>query len=194
METRKIMAIVGSLRVSSVNRAVARAAVTQAAQLTQGPMLDIEIYPVASIPFYNGDVEDRGLPVSVSALHEAAAAADGLIFFTPEYNGSFPAVTKNVIDWLSRPPRGWHGKPVTAISATPGPRAGMGVRTAFTQLCKYQFVSDFEETFGIGEYPEKIGETGELADPGALADLRGFLARFAAWVETVAQQPVEERA
>lgn len=52
---------------------------------------------------------------------------NGIIFFTPEYNSSFPAVTKNVIDWLSREPHGWNDKAVTAVAATPSRRAGAGV-------------------------------------------------------------------
>ena len=52
------------------------------------------------------------------------AAADGLLFVTPEYNNSIPGVAKNAIDWLSRPAadiaRVFGGKPVGVIGASPG--------------------------------------------------------------------------
>ena len=43
---------------------------------------------------------------------------------TPEYNNSLPGVTKNAIDWLSRPPgdirRVFGGKSVALAGASPG--------------------------------------------------------------------------
>ena len=65
--------------------------------------MSLTLHPIADVPLYNGDVEERGLPAGVVELNEAVSAADGVIFFTPEYNTSLPAVTKNIIDWLSRP-------------------------------------------------------------------------------------------
>ncbi|MEM7344175.1 MAG: NAD(P)H-dependent oxidoreductase, partial [Chloroflexota bacterium] len=44
---------------------------------------------------------------------------DGLIFATPEYNGSFSGVLKNAIDWASRQML-LSKQPVAPISGSPG--------------------------------------------------------------------------
>ena len=106
MHTLKITAIVGSLRSKSVNGAVARAAIE-----VGSTHAEIELFSVADVPLYNGDIEQVALPAAVQALHDSVGAADGVLLFSPEYNGSFPAVTKNAIDWLSRPPRELGGHP-----------------------------------------------------------------------------------
>jgi NAD(P)H-dependent FMN reductase len=75
-----------------------------------------------------GDFADdetaHGIPEVVTRLKDAIAAADGLLIVTPEYNNSIPGVTKNAVDWLSRPPadipRVFGGKPVALIGASPG--------------------------------------------------------------------------
>lgn len=36
-------------------------------------------------------------------LKEEIAAADAVLFVTPEYNRSIPPVVKNTVDWASRP-------------------------------------------------------------------------------------------
>lgn len=51
---------------------------------------------------FNEDLE--GTPPSEwVTFREQIAAADGLLFLTPEYNRSVPAVLKNAIDVGSRP-------------------------------------------------------------------------------------------
>lgn len=174
MHELNIVAIVGSLRSGSVNRAIERAASSHAPDA-----MKLTLHPVANIPLYNGDVEERETPASVVDLHQVVGDADGLIFFTPEYNSSLPAVTKNVIDWLSRPPKAWEGTAVTAVAATPGGRAGAGVLGHFVDIMTHLPVRLFDETHGIGRYPSKLDESGELADTEAIADLSAFLGRFA---------------
>lgn len=76
---------------------------------------------LAQLPFYNQDLE-LDPPAAVLELRELVSKADGVIVASPEYNGSFTAVIKNAIEWLSRP----YGigaleqKPVAILGASPG--------------------------------------------------------------------------
>ena len=95
----KIVGMSGSLRASSINSGLLRAA----ADMTPAGH-QIVIGSIRDIPLYNGDSEARdGIPPAVQELKELIAAADGLLIATPEYNNSLPGVLKNAIDWLSRP-------------------------------------------------------------------------------------------
>ena len=48
------------------------------------------------------------------------AAADGVLFACPEYNGSVSGPLKNAIDWASRSPNVWDMKPVAIMGAGGG--------------------------------------------------------------------------
>src|SRR3712207_6767931 len=63
---------------------------------------------LAVLPFYDADVEALGVPPAVRALKGAVAAADAVLFVTPEYSGTVAGVLGNAVDWLSRP----HGESV----------------------------------------------------------------------------------
>ncbi|MEY9490492.1 NAD(P)H-dependent FMN reductase [Streptomyces calvus] len=83
---------------------------------------------LAEIPFYNEDIDVEGtVPAAAAKLREAAAGADALLLFTPEYNGTIPAVLKNAIDWLSRPygAGAISGKPVAVIGTAFGQYGGV---------------------------------------------------------------------
>lgn len=112
-----ILAFCGSLRQGSFNRQLLRAAQQQA------PVgLQIEIADISEVPLYNGDVQDTsGFPAVVTALGDKVAAADAIIFATPEYNYSVPGVLKNTIDWLSRlPSLPFKDKPAAIMGASIG--------------------------------------------------------------------------
>lgn len=178
MTKLQLIAIVGSLRHDSVNGAVARAAMANTPD-----DVELTLYPVAELPLYNGDDEAAGPPPAVVALIERVAGCGGLMFFSPEYNSSLPAVVKNTIDWLSRPPRAYEGTPVTLVSATPGGRAGLGVRSHFSDIMAHQPIRLFEP-MGIGSYGDKITD-GELTDDVTIAELADFLQRFAGFCRAI---------
>ncbi|GAA2761885.1 NAD(P)H-dependent oxidoreductase [Streptomyces paradoxus] len=120
----RILALVGSLRAGSHNRQLAEAAVKLAPEGAE-----VNLYEgLAEIPFYNEDIDVEGsVPAAATRLRDAANAADGLILFTPEYNGTIPAVLKNAIDWLSRPygAGALSGKPVAVVGTAFGQYGGV---------------------------------------------------------------------
>jgi NAD(P)H-dependent FMN reductase len=149
----RILALVGSLRAGSHNRQLAEAAVKLAPEGAE-----VELFEgLAEIPFYNEDIDVEGsVPAAAAKLREAANAADGLLLFTPEYNGTIPAVLKNAIDWLSRPygAGALSGKPVAVVG------------TAFGQ---YGGVWAHDETRkSVGVAGAKVLEDVKLSIPGSM--------------------------
>ncbi|MFI9725008.1 NAD(P)H-dependent oxidoreductase [Streptomyces sp. NPDC052092] len=120
----RILALVGSLRAGSHNRQLAETAVKLAPAGAE-----VALYEgLAEIPFYNEDIDvEGGVPAAAAKLREAAAGADALLLFTPEYNGTIPAVLKNAIDWLSRPfgAGAIGGKPVVVVGTAFGQYGGV---------------------------------------------------------------------
>jgi chromate reductase len=173
-EPVRILAISGSLRERSFNRALLRAA---GELLPPGvELIDVDLSP---IPLYDGDVEAAGAPAEVEALRAAVREADGLLIATPEYNRGTSGVLKNAIDWLSRPALvsvlRW--KPVAVIGATTGRG---GTRRAQHQVREALSFPGAE----IVEGPEVAvalardafdGEGGRLIDVDVRAALRELL-------------------
>lgn len=120
----RILALVGSLRAGSHNRQLAEAAVKHAPTGT-----DVELFEgLSEVPFYNEDLDVEGsVPAGAARLREAAGQADAFLLFSPEYNGTMPAVLKNAIDWLSRPygAGALTGKPVAVVGTAFGQFGGV---------------------------------------------------------------------
>lgn len=158
---RKILGIAGSLRKDSHNKAVLRTLAEDA---------DIEVFDLASIPLYNGDLDDENLPRNVRQFKDAIAQSAGVLLVTPEYNYGVPGVLKNALDWASRPAyRGpLVGKPVGIItcsmSTTGGARAHSPLRTTLFG-CLAEVVTGPE--VAIASVHTKI-ENGVFTDPKGL--------------------------
>ncbi len=86
-EQTSIVAISGSLRKGSFNTKLLHNAVALAPD-----GISIEIADISEIPVYNADVQAEGIPAPVTALGAKIAAADAVLFATPEYNYSIPGV------------------------------------------------------------------------------------------------------
>ena len=124
MTKSTVLTLVGSLRAESTNQKLA-----EAIQLNAPEQVDVVIHEsLGNIPFYNEDIDVEGsVPAAAVRLREAAQAADAFLFFSPEYNGTIPAVLKNAIDWLSRPfgAGAFGGKPVAVVGTAFGQYGGV---------------------------------------------------------------------
>lgn len=94
---KKILFISGSLRKNSLNSALARKAMAKLDGQAECLWLDY-----ADLPMLDQDIEFPP-PEAVTRVRDAVACADALWIASPEYNHSYSAALKNLIDWLSRP-------------------------------------------------------------------------------------------
>ncbi|KPI11150.1 NADPH-dependent FMN reductase [Actinobacteria bacterium OK074] len=120
----RILALVGSLRAGSHNRQLAEAAVKHAPE-----GVEVELFEgLADVPFYNEDIDVvDAVPEAAAKLRAKAGEADAFLLFSPEYNGTIPAVLKNAIDWLSRPygAGAFSGKPTAVVGTAFGQFGGV---------------------------------------------------------------------
>ena len=114
----RILAVSGSLRAGSHNTSLLQAAAEAAPE-----GVEVELWQgIGDLPIYDQDLEGADLPDAVRRLREDWAAADAILFATPEYNGSVPGGLKNAVDWASRPVRAsaLTNKTVAVIGASTG--------------------------------------------------------------------------
>lgn len=129
----RLLVFAGSTRLQSFNRKLAREAAAMArdsgAEVTHIELGDFDV------PMYNADLEAEGTPADVLRLKQLTYEHPAWIICAPEYNGSYPALLKNTLDWISSPVKSdpaWtdglkstRGKVVGMLSASPGALGGV---------------------------------------------------------------------
>lgn len=116
-----VAVLVGSLRRESHSRKVAGALAELA------PSLSFDFVDIGRVSFFSEDLEDSP-PRQWVELREHVAAANGVLFVSPEYIRSVPGVLKNAIDICARPYGAsvLQGKPAAIISTAIGSLGGFG--------------------------------------------------------------------
>ena len=177
----KILAIPGSLRRASLNRAL-----LVAAQELVPAGVTLVLDDLREIPLYDGDLDDDAhRPAAVEGLKRRIAEADAVLIATPEYNYGIPGVLKNAIDWASRP--GYRSvfrdKPATMVSAATSVVGGARVQGQLKQVLLGMAAEVFPwPEVLVGGAHQKIVD-GRLVDEATRAHLRELLVAFAAWVQ-----------
>lgn len=180
----EILGFAGSLRSRSFNRALLDAAEDCAPEGVR-----IERFSIDDIPLYDGDLDtEERRPQPVREFKRAIDGADALLVATPEYNQGLPGVTKNAIDWASRPGREsvLRGKPAGVMGATPGP---WGTARSQEQL-KLALSAPLARVLPhpglyVRRAHEKFDEDGRLVDDETRRRLTGYLEKLEEWVREV---------
>jgi chromate reductase len=180
-QVRNVAVIVGSLRKDSVSRKLAKAF----GALT--PNLKFNVVEIGDLPHFDQDLESDP-PAQWVRFREEIAAADAVLFVTPEYNRSVPGVLKNAIDVGSRPYGSsvWNGKPGAVISQSPGAIGGFGANHHLRQSLVFLNVPLLSQEAYLGNSFALFDEAGELINEGTAEFLRAYGAQFSAWIETIA--------
>ena len=125
--TVRILALSGSLRATSTNTALLRAAVAAAPE-----GVTVDIYEgLGTLPIFSPDLDGAAIE-AVSAFRARLLAADGLLIASPEYAHGVPGGLKNALDWAV----GWEeypGKPVALWHTSP---YGEHAKAALAEILK----------------------------------------------------------
>ncbi len=172
-----VLAMCGSLRTGSYNRATLRTAIE-----LKPPGMTIETADIGSFPLYNEDVRAQGFPAPVETLRRQIAAADALLFVTPEYNYSISGVLKNAIDWASRPPdQPFAGKPVAMMGAGAGMAGTARAQYDLRKCCVFLDMHPLNKPeVLIGQAQTKFDAEGRLIDEAARGFIRDLLVALGA--------------
>ena len=180
MKKYKIAVIVGSLRKESYNLKTAKELISLAPE-----SLSLEILNIADLPMFNEDLEGTP-PQEWVTFREQIIAADGVLFLTPEYNRSVPAVLKNAIDVGSRPygQNSWDGKPAAIVSVSIGGISGFGANHHLRQSLVFVNMHTMAQPEAyIGGAGSLFNDEGKLINDSTKEFLTIFMEAFEKWIQ-----------
>lgn len=180
--SKSIAVLVGSLRKASYNLKIAQI-LTQLAPSS----LQLKMIQISDLPFYNEDIDTNNPPASYTRFRNEVAACQGVLFVTPEYNRSLPAVIKNAIDVGSRPygKSVWSKKPAAVISVSQGAVGGFGANHHLRQSLVFLDMPTLQQPEAyFGNVVAAFDADGYITEKSQ-AFLKQFINAFANWVEKV---------
>jgi len=175
-----IAVVVGSLRKDSFNKKLAKALEKLFPAEFSFTHLRID-----DLPLYNQD-DDGNPSEQVKRIKGEIAAAQGLLFVTPEYNRSLPGVLKNAIDHASRPygQNAWAGKPAGVIGVSVGALGTALAQQHLRNILAYLDVPVLGQPEAFVQAKEGVfNADGSLGD-GIKKFLQGWVDQYVAWVKT----------
>lgn len=170
-----ILLISGSTRHGSGNTAALRTAQAVAPDGVTAEMYD----GLAALPAFNLDDDHDPLPPAVAALRSRIAAADAVLFCTPEYAGTLPGSLKNLLDWTVGGGE-MYGKRVGWVNVAAGGR-GRGAEEHLALVLRY--VGTEPAAGACVRVPvtrDMVGEDGLIDDADVRSALAGVLRSLAA--------------
>jgi chromate reductase len=170
----KILGISGSLRRGSYNTSLLGAA----AGLLPADV-EFELWGgLKEVPPYDEDDDTEEAPAAATALREAIAGADAVLFATPEYNSSVPGQLKNAIDWVSRPlaKSPLRNMPVAVVGASTGAFGAVWSQAELRRVLAAIGARVVEGEVAVGHAPTRFDEEGRLVDENLLEQLEEVVA------------------
>ena len=160
----RVLALCGSLRQKSFNKMALAVAKSVAP-----PQMTIDVAEIGDLPLYNDDVYNAGCPAPAQRLRDQCAAADAILFVTPEYNHAPSAALKNALDFLFKE---WNNKSAGFVGygGTGAVRSVDMMRMICSNLeladvraqVSLTFAADFEKFTTFKPLPHQEGALGQV--------------------------------
>ncbi|MDR3088793.1 MAG: NAD(P)H-dependent oxidoreductase [Desulfobulbaceae bacterium] len=179
MRQYSVALLVGSLRKDSFNRAVALAIT----KLAPADFVFKEV-SIADLPLYNQDADGHE-DAATLAFRREIAAADAVLFATPEYNRSMPGVLKNALDQGSRPygKSVWSGKPAAVIGVSPGAMGTALAQQHLKNVLSFLNMPTLCQPEIFLQYKEGLLDANGDIGAASRGFLQGFIDAYVAWVK-----------
>lgn len=173
----KVAVLVGSLRKGSYSRQLANNVVKLFPEDYK-----LEFVEIGSLPFYNEDYDaENNPPAEYTAFRNKMKEMDAVLFVTPEYNRSMPAVLKNALDVGSRPygQSVYDGKPALVISQSIGDISGFGANHHLRQSLAFLNMPVVQQPEAyIGNSSELFDDNGNIKDEETVQYLQSVVDTF----------------
>jgi chromate reductase, NAD(P)H dehydrogenase (quinone) len=158
-----ILAISGSLRGSSYNTMLLRAA-----ESLLPNDVELELYDgLKAVPPYDEEDDDGDRsPAEVQRFRAALAGADAVLISTPEYNSSVPGQLKNALDWASRPiaTNVLRNKPAAVVGASTGAFGAVWAQAELRKVLAATGARVVDGEVAVGHAHQKFDASGALTD------------------------------
>jgi chromate reductase len=179
MATYNIAVVIGSIRKDSFNRQLA-----QAITKLFPAEFSFTYVRIDDLPLYNQD-DDANPSTQVTRLKGEISAAQGVLFFTPEYNRSLPGVLKNAIDHASRPygKSVWAGKPAGVIGASVGPIGTALAQQHLRNILAYLNMPTLGQPEAFIHHKEGLYDAAGNIGEASKKFLQSWVDAYVAWVQ-----------
>nr|BAJ07862.1 putative reductase [Streptomyces sp. 2238-SVT4] len=175
-EKLRLVVIIGSAREGRTGPAVARWFVEET---RSSGLFDVDVIDLGDVelPLTLTRVPGAEFTRVLADLGARLESADAFVVITPEYNHSFTAPLKNLIDWHRTQ---WQAKPVGFVSyggLSGGLRAVEQLRQVFAEL----HAATIRDTVSFHQVWERIGEDGRLSSSDATIPAKVILEKLQWW-------------
>jgi NAD(P)H-dependent FMN reductase len=116
---------------------------------------------------------------------ETLIGSDGIIFLTPEYNGSFSSGLKNFIDVFAK--QGFRGKPIGVATGSTGSMGGIRAAYQLQQVILSLFAYPQPQMLTVGDMQHRFDKTGKIIDDEFKPHFESYVNKYVEFCEKISK-------
>jgi len=192
-EAIRVLVFSASLRAKSLNTRLAKLAARVIED--HGGTVDLAAMSEFDCPSYNQDAQATGFPPAAEQFRSRLEDVDAFVIAAPEYNGSFPGVLKNAIDWVSRyKPQPFNAKQGMLISASPSMVGGNRGLWALRVPLEHLGARMYPDMFSLAQAHQAFSPDGKIANQTVADRFDKTFVGFLDLVEAAKHYPCAKKA